>query len=194
MTFKHYGCRLSVRRGVKDTYLIFMWFSILCVLQKVNRPSSEFLQNHPDVTHQDGSLTHTEQTVWVEIHGPDCQMSPQPIRRDTESVLFFTSPHKSSAYKYNPHFQFLELSQSPASEDTSFKHTKDISHGPSVFSCGCELGIGRKRRKVFAFICSMAPIPLSTRAVLPDAANSAKPISISACSLLLPRLLSAILT
>lgn len=100
----------------------------------------------------------------------------------------------SSACKYNPHFQFFELSQSPASEDTSSKHTKDISHGPSVFSCDCELGIGRKRRKVSAFICSMAPIPLSTRAVLPDAANSAKPISISACSLLLLRLLSAILT
>lgn len=77
------------------------------------------------------------------MHGPECQMSPQPTRRDTESVLFFTSPHKSSAYKYNPHFQFSELPQPPASEDTSSKHTKDISHGPSVFSCGCELGMGR---------------------------------------------------
>lgn len=111
------------------------------------------------------------------------------------SLCSLPAPTKvSSACKYNPHFQFFELSQSPASEDTSSKHTKDISHGPSVFSCDCELGIGRKRRKVSAFICSMAPIPLSTRAVLPDAANSAKPISISACSLLLLRLLSAILT
>lgn len=69
MTCNHCGCNLSVRRVVKGTCLIFIWFSILCALQKVNRLSSEFLQNHPD-----GSLKHIAQTVWVGTHGPKCQM------------------------------------------------------------------------------------------------------------------------
>lgn len=161
-------CNLSVRRGIKDIYLIFMCLVILCALQKANRPSSEFLQNHPD-----GSLTHIKQTVWVEKHALECQMDPQPIRKDVESILFLKAPTK--VLHIIPTYIFSSWSSlSPESEDASSRHTKDISYGPNAFSC--ELGIGKnfgsglkkkKKRKVSAFICSMAPIPLPTRAVLP---------------------------
>lgn len=82
-------CNLSVRRGIKGAYLIFMCLIVLCDFQKANRPSSEFLQNHSD-----RSLTHIKQTVWVGKHASECQTDPQPIRKDAESILFLKPPQK----------------------------------------------------------------------------------------------------
>ena len=188
-------CNLSVRRGIKDIYLIFMCLVILCALQKANRPSSEFLQNHPD-----GSLTHIKETVWVEKHALECQMDPQPIRKDVESILFLKAPTK--VLHIIPTYIFSSWSSlSPESEDASSRHTKDISYGPNAFSC--ELGIGKnfgsglkkkKKEKCLHSFAAWLPSHCPPGLFCPDTANSAKPISISACSCLLPRLLSAIPT